>query len=146
MIRQIRACFNHLKLLGDELLRDLGITSAMRGVMESLEIVGEQTVPQIAKTKGVSRQHIQLLVDALGEAELIGIFTNPQHKRSSLVRLTESGAEAFKEIRRKEVVILEEMAAEMDADALSLTTQTLSSLHSIVLNQLENGENNDTSQ
>ena len=132
MIRHIRNCFHHLKLVADDLHDDLGITAAMRGVMESLEIDGEQTVPQIAKSKGVSRQHIQLLVDALAEAEIVEVFSNPQHKRSYLVRLTEQGARSFNNIRRKEAGVLRSLTAEFDEEALGSATQTLAEFEAIL--------------
>src|SRR5690606_18141459 len=59
LTRGVRACFNRLRALGDTLHEDLGITASMRSVLESLHEDGARTVPQIAKSKSVTRQHIQ---------------------------------------------------------------------------------------
>ena len=53
VIRHIRSGFNLLRALGDDLHRDIKITAAMRAVLETLAEVGEQTVPQIARSKSV---------------------------------------------------------------------------------------------
>jgi len=74
----VRAAFNRLKALGDSLHGDLEVTTAMRAVMETLSASGAMTVPQIAKLKGVTRQHIQLLTDALCEAGLAVVKENPR--------------------------------------------------------------------
>lgn len=68
LTQAVRGVFNRLKALGDELHGDLDVTTVMRAVMETLSDAGPMTVPQIAKLKGVTRQHIQLLADALARA------------------------------------------------------------------------------
>ena len=70
--------------------------------MESLADAGEQTVPQIARAKGVSRQHIQVNVDTLTKAALVALRDNPGHKRSPFVTMTKLGQSAFKVMRRRE--------------------------------------------
>lgn len=116
--RKIRMCFQLLKTLGDRLCQDLNITASMRAVIEQIDEGGPQTVPQIARAKNVSRQHIQLLVDALGEAGMIILKPNPAHRRSSLVELTDAGAAAFWQIREKEAILLQEIAQQFKRNEL----------------------------
>src|SRR3954467_2892091 len=52
---------------------------------------GLQTVPQIARKLGTSRQNIQILVNRLKAARCLELRPNPAHKRSELVCLTEPG-------------------------------------------------------
>lgn len=128
VIRQVRSCFNQLKAVGDELHKDLGITASMRAVMESLAEDGEQTVPQIARVKGVSRQHIQVNVDELAAAALVVLRDNPGHRRSPFVAMTRKGQTAFKEMRRREMKILELLAHDHRVDQLEATAKTLMKL------------------
>ncbi len=128
LTRAVRAAFNRLKALGDELHGDLDITTAMRAVMETLSEEGPMTVPQIAKSKSVSRQHIQMLADALCEAGLAAVKDNPAHRRSSLLTLTEKGKRAFATMRAREVSVVSELANEFDARELDNAAQVLSRL------------------
>jgi DNA-binding MarR family transcriptional regulator len=127
VIRDIRACFNRLKALADAMHRDLGITASMRAVMESLA-EKQQPVPQIARTKGVSRQHIQASVDALLRKGLVELRENPAHKRSRLVTLTAQGQTAFAEIRRREVSVLAQLADGVAPATLNTTSELLRTL------------------
>jgi DNA-binding MarR family transcriptional regulator len=124
----VRSVFNRLKALGDELHGDLEITTAMRAVMETLSEAGPMTVPQIAKLKSVTRQHIQLLVDALAEAGLAAVKENPAHRRSSLIVLTEKGRRAFAKMRAREAPIVDELAASFDAQELERAVAVLARL------------------
>ncbi len=127
-VRAIRACFNRLKLVGDQLHQDIGITAAMRGVMENLDDDGPQTVPDIARTKQVSRQHIQILADQLAEAGMASFKDNPAHKRSSLLSLTAKGTRTFTAMKKKEVEVLGDLARDLSERDLALTLRTLNHL------------------
>lgn len=140
LIRHIRSCFHQLKALGDALHRDLGITVAMRAVMESLADEGEQTVPQIARLKAVSRQHIQVNVDALTKAHLVAFHDNPGHKRSPIVVLTPKGRTTFASMRRREGNVLKHLGKTFTADELRNASDTLTKLkHSITVERTKGG-------
>ncbi len=128
LIRHIRSCFHQLKALGDEFHRKLGITTAMRAVMESLAEDGEQTVPQMARLKAVSRQHIQVNVDALAKARLVRFSDNPGHKRSPIVALTPIGRTTFTGMRRREGGVLVHVAKGFTTDELHKASNTLRKL------------------
>lgn len=121
----VRAVFNRLKALGDELHGDLEVTTAMRAVMETLSASGPMTVPKIAELKGVTRQHIQLLADALVAAGLAAVKDNPAHRRSSLIALTEKGKRIFTKMRAREAPVVEEIAWEFDTQEMERTTAVL---------------------
>jgi DNA-binding MarR family transcriptional regulator len=124
----VRAVFNRLKALGDDLHGDLEVTTAMRAVMETLATDGAMTVPQIARLKGVTRQHIQLLADALVAAGLAAVKENPAHRRSSLIALTDKGRRTFAKMRAREVPIVTELADEFDAQELDRAATVLTRL------------------
>ena len=50
-----------------------------------------RTVPQIARQMGMARQSVQRVADLLVQDELLAFERNPDHARSPLVRLTETG-------------------------------------------------------
>ena len=128
LTKAVRKVFNRLKALGDQLHADLEITTAMRAVMETLNAHGPMTVPQIANLKGVTRQHIQLLSDALCRAELAVVRENPAHKRSSLIVLTDKGKRAFAKMSNREEPVIENFARAFVAEDLDRTTAVLERL------------------
>ena len=50
-----------------------------------------RTVPQIARRMGMARQSVQRVADLLVQDGLLSFEPNPDHARSPLVRLTETG-------------------------------------------------------
>lgn len=128
LTREIRGCFNRLRALGDALHADLGITAATRAVMESLFESGEQTVPDIARAKNVSRQHIQVLFNALAKDGLASTRPNPADRRSPLVSLTRRGEKVFARMRRREKRLLAEMTAALAGTSIAAAVATLREL------------------
>jgi DNA-binding MarR family transcriptional regulator len=102
LMKAVRGCFQRLKSLGEQLHSGASITIAMRAVLETLVEDGPRTVPQIARSKAVTRQHIQVIVDGLLAQKLVELDNNPAHRRSSIVVVTAKGAELFAEMRRRE--------------------------------------------
>lgn len=128
LIVEIRSSFHRLRGFTDTMHADLSITASMRAVMESVFDQGPQPVPEIARRKGVSRQHIQVIVDALCDKGLVGLRENPAHKRSALVGLTDDGRAAFETIRTREAIALEALAGglrETDVTAALRVLRTL---------------------
>ncbi|HEX7006177.1 MAG TPA: MarR family transcriptional regulator [Alphaproteobacteria bacterium] len=136
LTRGVRACFNRLKALGDALHEDLGITASMRSVLESLHEDGARTVPQIAKSKSVTRQHIQTIVDALTAAGLVALQANPAHKRSPLVVLTAAGRKAFADMRRREATVLATLSGALPPRGVSAAVDTLKALEAALDREL----------
>ena len=143
VIRQVRSCFNLLRYVGDALHQDLGVTASMRAVLESVTEDGEQTVPQIARTKSVSRQHIQVNVDALVKAELVVLRANPAHRRSPFVSITKQGQSAFGEMRRREKRLLERLANEFRGNELENALNVLIRLNGELVRAREKGAHHD---
>ncbi|MEQ8248322.1 MAG: MarR family transcriptional regulator [Alphaproteobacteria bacterium] len=127
--QEIRSAFHLLKTLGDALHADTGVTTSMRGVLETLVVNGPQTVPQVAAAKSVSRQHIQQLVDPLVAAGLAALQDNPGHKRSPIVTATRRGNDLFESMQRKEAVLFQKLARDHNAGDLKATLSTLSVLN-----------------
>lgn len=140
LTREIRACFNRLRTVGDGLHGAAGLTAAQRAVLETLTEQGRQTVPQIARDKRVSRQHIQTLVNALAEAGLVGTIPNPDDRRSPLIRLTVSGELAYRAIRRREADAFDDLTRALSGCDLEAALTTLAALRAALDLQLQQGE------
>ncbi len=65
------------------------------GLLNSVITQGPQTVPQIARARPVSRQHIQKLANEMLAEGLIRFVPNPAHKRSQLIEATPKGIDAY---------------------------------------------------
>ncbi len=128
VLDQIRLSFNLMRTIGDQMHQDVGISAAMRAVLERLARGGPQTVPAMARTRNVSRQHIQKLVDTLGAAGLIDLEPNPAHKRSPLIVLSEEGRQLFARIEAREAPVIAAVAEKMAGRDLGLTARTLRAL------------------
>jgi len=115
----VRSLFHRMRAVGDRLHADLGVTTAMRGVMESLAANGPMTVPQMARQRPVSRQHIQVLVNQLAAADLCTSRPNPGHKRSVLIDLTDRGRSVFAEIREREAALIADIFGGIDTAQLA---------------------------
>jgi DNA-binding MarR family transcriptional regulator len=141
VIDETRRLFHRLANAADRAHTDLELTASQRAVVEALSRDGPQTVPQIARAKGVSRQHIQTIANGLVEEELIETRDNPAHQRSPLLALTSKGATCFQEVQEREQTILTELAQRFRLTDLDTTAQTLKAA-SQLLDQLntEQGE------
>ena len=127
--REIRACFNRLRAIGDALHGDLGITSAMRAVMESLDAAGGQTVARIARSKSVSRQHVQVLANQLIERGFVESQPDPADRRAPRLSLTKAGRSTFAKMRTREQSVLSELGRALAKQDLDASLAMLEALH-----------------
>jgi len=102
LFAETRLLFLALKQWGEALHEGLGLTAAARGILDALLLGGAATVPRIARERGASRQHVQQLVDALLERDLVERRRNPNHKRSLLIALTDKGRALVENMRAEE--------------------------------------------
>lgn len=65
------------------------------GIMRTLILEGDQTVPEMARARPVSRQHCQGIINRLFEQGLVEFVENPKHRKSHLVSVTKKGRARF---------------------------------------------------
>lgn len=116
LLREIRLASQRLKAASDDLHRDLGLTAAMRAVLETVAARGALTVPQIARENGVTRQHVQTLVDALWERRCVTLVANPGHARSPLVEMTDKGRAVLETCSECDQALARDLSAGLTAD------------------------------
>ncbi len=70
---------------------DQKLPAAARDVLRLLDRHGPLNVPTLARTRGSSRQNLQIIINRLRQAGLVEFLTNPAHKKSPLVSIAHSG-------------------------------------------------------
>ncbi len=101
------------------------LSAGLRGVLLELHRLGHQTVPQMARTRPVSRQHIQILVNRLLEDGFVELRPNPAHKRSSLVALTARGKQEVEATQRREEQLLSHLQVKLKPCDVKHAVETL---------------------
>lgn len=71
------------------------------GILRSLVKEGPQTVPGMARTRPMSRQHCQTIANALEAQGYVEFIDNPKHKTSKLLRATKKGRARFDSMRKQ---------------------------------------------
>ena len=124
----IRRLFIALGQKSNESLERFGISAADRAVLEFLYPNEILSVPDIAGRYQVSRQHVQVTVNALMESGLLAAKDNPRHKRSPLMELTAIGRRLFKDIKERDNHIVEQLFSSISAGDRLTTQKTLETL------------------
>lgn len=104
------------------------VSAGMRAVLESVVDGGPQTVPQMARVRPVSRQHIQGLVNPLLEHGYVEYIDNPFHKRSKLVAPTPKGVETFRRMRELENEAFDRIKLDITPAEFAAATRVLEAL------------------
>lgn len=92
-----------LILEGDQLIKDLGLTSARWKVLGALSASDSPiTVSNIARNMGQSRQSVQRLTNEMLEEGLLISHDNPDHKRAKLFSLTDEGCRIYEQAMQKQ--------------------------------------------
>src|SRR5215470_911670 len=95
-IYELAGAFRHR---GEEIARDVGQTQARWQVLSAASDVAK-TVPQLARTLGVSRQNVQRIANALVRERLTRFVHNPDHRSSPHVVLSREGRETLASLTR----------------------------------------------
>ncbi len=100
------ALFHRLRVVAEQVHGQGEMSAGRRGILRNIDRLGPQTVPQMARDRPVSRQHIQTLVNELAKEGLVDFIDNPAHKRSSLVHLTRKGKVTLDAMNQREAKLL----------------------------------------
>jgi len=102
LIEEALAVSRCLRALLDELHGEEAPSGGRRELLKELARLGPRTVPQLARDRAVTRQHIQALVNPLLEDGYVERQDNPAHRRSPLVSLSNRGREYVAAMVRRE--------------------------------------------
>jgi DNA-binding MarR family transcriptional regulator len=128
LIGEVRLLHNRLAHLVEQLHVDTGITAPQRAVLEYLHGHGATTIPNIARARGVTRQHIQGIANELQGQELVAPRDNPAHQRSPLFALTGEGRRMIDGILARERSYLDARMGDIDESELAAATRVLADL------------------
>jgi DNA-binding MarR family transcriptional regulator len=131
LIDEIRLAFHSLTNVSERLTGDLVETSG-RAVLEHLTHHGATTVPDIARARGVSRQHIQTIVNSLSERDLVTTEPNPSHRRSHRIALTPSGHELIRTVLVREDDALGPTTSVLAASDVTTSIDTLRTFRALL--------------
>jgi DNA-binding MarR family transcriptional regulator len=114
---------------GDSLSAPLGLTSARWQVLGAIALSESPlTVPQISRRMGLTRQSVHATVNRLVADGLVELVPNADHRRSSLVQLTESGRERYAAIDAEQAVWINRLAKGLGERELETTARVLGEL------------------
>ena len=125
---------------GDQLVGDLGLTSARWQVLGSLRDC-PATVAEIARRIGLTRQNVQRIADCLAIDGFVTTSANPAHRRAKLYSLTPHGRTVMEEVVCRQAAWANKIADGIDSteivEAVSLMTMLLKRLEQNVSNEEE---------
>ena len=107
LLAEVTALANQLRRSGTLVPGQGDSLPAGWSILQAVGSLGPQTVPDIARGRGMSRQNIQILVNRLEIQGYVTAAPNPAHKRSGLVELTERGRQALATVMEQETASLE---------------------------------------
>lgn len=111
---------------GDQMADEFGITSARWKIMGAISLAGKpQTVPQIARAMGLTRQAVQRLVDAMYNDGFLEFQTNPDHKRARLIMLSQRGVKSYAQLDKKQIEWAKKCSAKLSKKELDTTLSVL---------------------
>ena len=113
---------------GDDLIRDLGVSSARWQVLGAVDL-GPLPVAQIARDLGRKRQGVQPTVDRLEKQGLVEFRENPNHQRAKLVALTSKGRSVLDEIHERQEVWVNALAEQLPVAGLRKMVSLAAAIH-----------------
>jgi DNA-binding MarR family transcriptional regulator len=115
-----------LNIVGDELTKEFGLSSAKWKVLGAVYMSGtNQTVSGIAKSMGQSRQAVRKTVLTMHKNGFLILENNPNHKTSKLISLTQRGKDAYEQLDAKQIAWSNSCANTLDLQQLKSTIHTL---------------------
>ena len=127
LIDEIRLTFHSLSEVAKR-VNGHDIDPSARAVLEFLSIHGPTTVPDIARRRGVSRQHIQTIVNGLVDRGFVALQPNPANSRSHRIAPTTDGTAVIDAVLERERSLLAPFNACHKPTTIASTATTIASL------------------
>lgn len=125
LLHETAVLFHRMRQAAEELHGQGEMSGGRRSVLRELERLGPRTVPQMARSRSSSRQHVQMLVNELAADGSVELVSNPAHKRSRLVRLTRRGSSLVDRMNRREARLFPALGLDVTARELASAAATL---------------------
>jgi DNA-binding MarR family transcriptional regulator len=131
IVIDIAAVFFKVRAIGRQIGAMTSWGGGSWGLLRSLILEGPQTVPQLAASRPVARQRIQLIANELAAEGLVAFVANPAHKRSRLLTITPAGERRYAEVRGRLLALCREFARDLDPDGLRATAATVEGIDTL---------------
>ena len=123
-----------LQLQGDQLTKDLGLTSSRWSFLGHVaKADGQLTVADVARRMNLQRQTVLRFADALVKGGLIVYQNNPDHKRAKLLAITDAGLKALATLEQRELDWAETVVEQLSAKQIQAASNTLAVLRENML-------------
>ena len=116
-----------LLAVAEELARPVGLTAAWWQVLGGA-LREPQSVSDIARAMGLTRQSVQRIADLLVERGMAAYADNPTHRRAKLLLATDAGRDAVRAINPAHAVLARRLAEEVGAERLA---EVLACMHEL---------------
>ncbi|MFI2371973.1 MarR family winged helix-turn-helix transcriptional regulator [Streptomyces sp. NPDC018833] len=113
--------------VSDALAQEAGLTAARWQVLGAV-LREPQSVAQIARTMGITRQSVQRVADLLAGQGLAEYRPNPAHRRAKLLHVTEAGREAIRKIDPGHAMLARQLLGQLGAEEFAETVRVLERL------------------
>ncbi len=117
LIRQLESSLPHLA--------QLPVSQGRMALLRSLALLGPRNLSELARERGVSRQGVQRLADALEAEGLASGTPDPRNARAKRLALTDRGVRAYRELALAEARELNALSAGLSAADLRAATRVL---------------------
>ena len=126
LILEVFRLNGRLLAAGDELVGDIGLTSARWQVLGAIALsAAPLPVAHIARNMGLARQSVQRLVDEMTNGGLVRYAVNPHHRRAKLVLLTDRGEAVYQAAMDRQAPWADSLAAGLTPDAILSATSII---------------------
>lgn len=125
---------------GDELIADLGLTSARWQVLGAIALSPVPLpVAHIARNMGLTRQAVQRLANEMERDGLVRFEPNPHHQRARLLMLTRRGTTAFDAAMERQRPWARSLGAGLGIERIKQAAEILRKIRSRLENHPEQG-------
>ncbi len=132
LLKEIMILAHRLKVMGR---KGSPLPSGGSDMLRTLADGGSQTVPQLARDSGLSRQAMQTLANKLVKSGWVRWQENPAHRRSPLAMLTPRGTALLEASRSQQAKWQSRLAKGVDEAELLHASEALSRLRALLENR-----------
>jgi DNA-binding MarR family transcriptional regulator len=109
---------------GDQLTKELGLTSALWQVLGAID-EAPLPVAQIARNRGLTRQSVRRTANVLKDKGFVEFQDNPNHQRSKLVVLNKKGRNVLDQVTKMQIEWSNSVSKGLSVTKLNSVIQTM---------------------
>lgn len=128
LFREVVGLAGRLKSVRRQFHRRANLPVGERAVLHVLDAHWPLTASQIARRMGLSRQHVQTVLNRLRTRRYVESFPNPAHRRSPAWQLSATGRMTLQELERTETDWLRAVIGDLDVGQLRAAADLLRQL------------------